>query len=270
MIRGGRADARPDPRVQAVLEVLRGDAPAEVAQRWAVDVALVHRWVRAFVEAGTAQVTNTPAEDAARQRDRFLAAFAHELRTPLAVARGWVDMLTDEDVPPAALQRTVGRLQESLERLQERLIDAELLAAASLGRLRVERTPVRVADLIATFDGPDEVPGGDVPISVDPTHFARVLRHLWWAANLDPEPRTVRIEVRDADPWVEVRVVRDADPIDPAVLQALFEPFDVNDDGSGVTFGLYVARALVVAHGGTLGVDQDDDEGCFWVRVRAH
>ena len=52
--------------------------------------------------------------------------------------------------------------------------------------------------------------------------------------------------------------MREADPIDPQVLHALFEPFDLNDDATGVTIGLYLARALAVAHGGTIGVEQDD------------
>lgn len=70
-------------------------------------------------------------------------------------------------------------------------------------------------------------------------------------------------------PWVELRIVRAADPIEPVVLQALFDPFDLNDDATGVTIGLYPARALTVAHGGVLGLDQDDDEATFWVRLPA-
>ena len=58
-MRGERADEPTDARVAAVLEVLGGCSVAKVAERWAVDVALVHRWVRGFVEAGTAQVTIT-------------------------------------------------------------------------------------------------------------------------------------------------------------------------------------------------------------------
>ncbi len=61
--------------------------------------------------------------------------------------------------------------------------------------------------------------------------------------------------------------MRDADPIEPHVLQALFEPFDLNDDATGVTMGLYLARALAVAHGGTIGVEQDDHRAVLWVRV---
>jgi signal transduction histidine kinase len=258
-----------DPRVAAVLEVLDGGSPGAVALRWSVEPALLDRWVRAFVDAGTAQVTNRPDADAAMQRDRFLAAFAHELRTPLAVAQGWVAMLAEDEVPPDAIRGTVRRLQEALSRLAERTLDVELLAAASLGRLRVAPELVPVAELSRDLPGLSGIDGegGAVEVEVDPTLFPRVLRDLWQAGSSRPQPRSLRLEVRTIAPWVELRVVRDADPIEPQVLQALFEPFDLNDDGTGVTIGLYLARALTVAHGGTIGVEQDERSAVLWVRV---
>jgi signal transduction histidine kinase len=269
VVRGGRADEAVDARVAAVLEVLGGVGVGEVARRYAVDAALVHRWVRAFVEAGTAQVTNTPTAEAAGQRDRFLTAFAHELRTPLAVARGWVAMLDEGDVPPSMLADTVSRLDGSLCRLSERILDVELLAGASLGRVRLDPSIVTVGELAHGLPGLTGVDGEgpDVEVQVDPDLFRRVLRDVWDAALLRPEPREVRLEATTLSMWVELRVVRDADPIEPAVLQALFEPFDTNEDDTGVTIGLYLARALTVAHGGTLGVDQDDRGAAFWVRI---
>lgn len=268
LLPGGRAEEAPDPRVAAVLEVLGGDDVAEVSRRWAVDRVLLHRWVRAFVEAGTAQVTNTPPPDAAQQRDRFLAAFAHELRTPLAVAKGWVALLQDGDVSPDELSSTADRLHGALGRLAERVLDVELLASASLGRLRLEPAVVSIGEVAA--DLPDVVVAGEGPgveVEVDPLMFHRVLRDLWEAARARPEPRSLVLEVASVGPWVEVRAVRRADPIEPQVLQALFEPFDLNDDDTGVTIGLYLARALTVAHGGTLGVDQDEESAVLWVRV---
>ncbi|WP_162599707.1 sensor histidine kinase [Nocardioides solisilvae] len=264
---GGLEQRPTDPRVDAVLEVLAGAPLGEVALRRGVDRAVLHRWVHGFVEAGTGAVTNRPDPDAARQRDRFLAAFAHELRTPLTVARGWVSLLADEELPPP-VPRTVERLQESLARLTERVLDVELLAAASLGLLRAEPRAVPVRRLLAGVGGQAaEEDVADVDALVDPTLFPRVLRDLWEAGGSLPAPRQLRWEVTTLDGWVELRVVRDADPIDPAVLQALFEPFDLNDDATGVTIGLYLARALTVVHAGTLGVEQDDEHAVLWVRV---
>jgi signal transduction histidine kinase len=269
VLRGGRADEPTDPRVAAVLEVLGGGLPPEVALRWSVDPALLHRWVRAFVDAGTAQVTNRPDADAAHQRDRFLAAFAHEMRTPLAVATGWATMLRSNALPAATVPDILERLCGALDRLSERTLDVELLAACSLGRLVVRPELVPVGTLSSGLAGVTEIggEGGGVEIEVDVEHFPRVLRDLWQAGSSLPTPRSLRLEVALVEPWVEIRVVRDADPIDPKVLQALFEPFDLNDDGTGVTIGLYLARALTVAHGGTIGVDQDEHGAVLWVRV---
>jgi signal transduction histidine kinase len=269
-VAGGRQDEPVDVRVAAVLEVLGGAPAAEVARHWSVETALLHRWVRAFVDAGTAEVTNRPSEDAARQRDRFLAAFAHELRTPLAVAQGWGEMLLD-DLPAAMVATTVQRLNDALERLAERTLDVELLAAASLGRLRLEPRQVPVAELVeGLVEGlvePGAVEGGDQPVTVDPTLFRRVVRDLWQAASLPPAPSRLRVVAVTRPPWAELRVERTGDPIPHGVLQALFDPFDLNDDATGITIGLYLARALTVAHGGTLGLEQDERGAVFHVRI---
>ena len=269
LVHGDKAEEVTDARVSAVLEVLAGCSVSEVAARWSVDASLVHRWVRAFVEAGTAQVTNTPTAQEAGQRDRFLTAFAHELRTPLTVAQGWVAMLDEGDVPPSMLADTVRRLDDSLGRLSERILDVELLGSASLGRVRLSPRIVTVGELVHGLPHLTRVDGegSDVEVRVDPELFRRVLRDLWEAGALRPTPRSLRLEVRTVSPWVELRVVRDAEPVDPAVLRALFEPFDTNNDDTGVTIGLYLARALTVAHGGTVGVDQDEHGAALWVRV---
>lgn len=259
-----------DTRVAAVLEVLAGRPVAAVAHQRGVDTMLLRRWAEDFLAAGTAQVTNRPDRDAADQRDRFLAAFAHEMRTPLGTATGWATMLRSGALPPSSVPAVLDKLGAALERLTERTLDVELLASCSLGRLSLAPAPTAVDDLTSQLAGLPAVTGtaADVTVVVDPDRFRRVLRDLWDAAASPPAPRSRHLEVRlVTGGWVEFRVGREADPISPDVLQALFEPFDANHDGTGVTIGLYLARALAVAHGGTIGVDQDDRHAAFWVRV---
>lgn len=271
MIRGQavRTEESDDPRVAAILDVLRGEPTADVARRWSVDVAVLVRWVRAFTEAGTAQVTNTPDPAAAQQRDRFLAAFAHEIRSPLTVAQGWAHLLSDDEVSGDDYKHCIKQLEESLNRLESITADVERLTSASLGRLKLFPARVPIGHLVTDLPGLAEVEGAGpwTEIYVDPGHFRPVLRDLWAAGLQRPSPRSLRMFVIDVAPWVEIRVVREADPIDPTVLQALFEPFERNDDRTGVTIGLYLARALTVAHGGTIGVDQNEDGAVLWVRI---
>lgn len=273
---GGRSHAArdatsaDDPRIQAVLEVLAGQPYDEVAARWSVEPALLARWVRAFVEAGTAQVTNRPAGDIARQRDRFLTTFMHGLRSPLAVAQMWVGLLRDSSRDPATVAEIAEHLQDTLDQLDERALDVELLTAAMLGRLALDARRVTVGELTDVL-GPDTEVGGegpDVEVNVDPTLFTRILRDVWNAAEVaGGQAERVVLEVETVHPWVEVRVVRTGDPIDPSVLHAMFEPFDGADDSARVTVGLYLARALTVVHGGTIGVEQDEHRTTFGVRI---
>ena len=55
--------------------------------------------------------------------------------------------------------------------------------------------------------------------------------------------------------------------MEPRVLAALFEPFDTNDDDTGVSIGLYLARALSVSLGGAIGLEQTDERSHFWLRL---
>ncbi len=260
-----------ESRVLAVLEVLRGRPTAEVATRWQVDADLLADWVRVFVEAGTAHVTDQPAADAAQLRDRFLAAFAHEVRTPLSMAQGWVAMLADGEVPADQGRDSLRRLHAALARLTERTFDVELMAEVLLGRLALAPQLVPVSALAAELDDLDRIGGlgGSVEVVVDPALVRRILRDLWHAAAASPRPRARSLEVRRVGSWLELRVLREGAPVEAEAFGALFEPFAINGDGTGVTIGLHLARTLAAAHGGAVGADEADDGTVFWVRLPA-
>ncbi len=257
-----------DLRVSMVLAVLGGRSVGDVAQEWEVDATLLHRWVHDFLVAGSAVVTNRPDPDAARQRDRFLAAFAHELRTPVAVARGWAMILAEGDVPEDEVAGSHQRLSDALSRLSEHIHDVELTASVSLGRIRVNVEPVDVAALCRELDGgPGVRRGAELAVPADPRLLSRVLRDLWVVAHREPAPDSVAIDIVESGPWFEIRVVREGTPIDPIVVKALFDPFDANDDATGVTIGLYMARALTVAHGGYVGAEGDEGSTVLLLRL---
>ncbi len=262
------AQAAVDPRVAMVLAVLGGRPADDVAQEWDVEPSLVHRWLRDFLVAGTAVVTHRPDPDEARQRDRFLAAFAHEIRTPVAVARGWAMVLAEGDVPEDEVAESVERLSDALTRLSEYIHDIELSTSASLGRTRVTLEPVDVAALCRELPGrPGVRRGADLTVHADPRLLSRVLRDLWETAHREPAPDGVAVEVVESGSWHEIRVVREGVPIEPRVIEALLDPFGANDDATGVTVGLYTARALMVAQAGFIGAEGDERSTVLLARL---
>jgi signal transduction histidine kinase len=262
------AQAAVDMRVAMVLAVLGGSQVDDVARSWSVESSVLHRWVRDFLVAGSSAITNRPDPDEARQRDRFLAAFAHELRTPVAVASGWAMVLAEGDVPDDEVSDSLVRLSGALTRLSEHIRDIELSTSASLGLVRLGIEPVDVAALCRELDGSPEVrAGAELTVHADPRLLSRVLRDLWATAHQEPTPDSVAIEVVEEGSWHEIRFVREGSPISPMTLKALFDPFDANDDSTGVTIGLYLARALVVAHGGILGAEGDDQRTVLLARL---
>lgn len=278
LVRGRRAPGQVEPRVAAqaavdlrvsmVLAVLGGRSVEDVAREWEIESSLLHRWVRDFLVAGSAVITNRPDPDEARQRDRFLAAFAHELRTPVAVARGWAMVLAEGDVPEDQVTESLERLSDALNRLSEHILDVELATSSSLGRIRVRLEPVEVAALCGELDGSPEVRrGADITVHADRQLLGRVLRDLVATARQEPAPDAVVVDIVETASWHEIRVVREGIPISPMVIKALFDPFGTNDDATGVTIGLYLARALTVAHGGILGAEGDDQTTVLYARL---
>jgi signal transduction histidine kinase len=261
-----------DPRVRMVLEVLGGRSVGFVADAWNVEPSLVQRWVGDFLAAGSAAVTNRPDQDVAAQRDRFLAAFAHEMRTPVTVAQGWAMALAEGDVPPGQVQASFEKLSEALHRLSEHIVDVDLSTAASLGRLRLDARPVTLEEVRQQVPGVPAVRrGGGITIHADPELLARILRDLWATATREPEPASVAVDVVTNGPWHEIRVVRTGQPLAHRILQVLMDPFGSdNDDTTGVTTGLYMARALAVAHGGIIGAEGDEDGTVLLVRLPRH
>lgn len=257
-----------DPRVSMVLAVLSGRPVDDVAAEWDVEHSLLHRWVGDFLVAGASVITNQPDPDVLRQRDRFMVALAHELRTPMAIARGWALALAEDDLSEERAATSLERLLGALNRLSEHIVDVELAASSSLGLIPVSYEAVRVGDVL---DGLPECEGvragADIEVHADPELLRRVLRDLWTTARRSPAPDRVMIDVVESGSWHEIRVVREGVPISPFVLRAMFDPFDANDDTTGVTDGLFLARALVVAHRGVLGAEGDEDGTVLTARL---
>jgi signal transduction histidine kinase len=188
------------------------------------------------------------------------AAVAHDVRNPLGVIRGSVDLLRERSGPRLD-PRDLGRLQDVLgevERLRRLTQDFLDLAAEPA----LQRTATDLAALAGDAARASAALHPDLTVSVDVEalpeaqvdagRLRRVLANLLAnAAEAGARHVTIR---GTADGGLVRLVVEDDGPgIDAAVVARLFEPFATGRAG-GTGLGLAVSRRIVERHGGTLAV----------------
>ncbi len=200
-----------------------------------------------------------------RQR-RLIADVAHELRTPLANLRGYLEALKDGVI--AADPAVFASLHDEAV-LQQRIVDdLQELALAEAGVLAYQRIRIEVGELLETCrlaHAAIAEPAGirlviDCPaplyLQADPDRIRQVIGNLLSNACKHSPPGgtvTLRAVARDGDAVIEVADTGTG--IAEADLPHIFDRFWRSDTarsrrtgGSGL--GLAIARQLVLDHGG--------------------
>ncbi len=206
------------------------------------------------------------AEAFARQRE-FVADASHELRTPITVIRGQLEVLAAQSDPSAGEVERVNRLVQAEIARTTRLID-DLLVLAQADRLGFLRTaPVEVPPFVEelwdgvslTADRHFEL--GPLPTGVliaDPDRLAQALRNLARNAieHTSPHSGLVRLEVaRGAGERIRFAIIDDGPGIPESERELIFERFHRTDPArsranGGAGLGLAIVRAIAIAHGG--------------------
>ncbi len=207
------------------------------------------------------------------QRRTLLNDVSHELRTPLSVISGNLEAMID-GVHPADEAHLAAILEET--RVMERLIDdLRTVALSEAGTLPLHREPtdldLLVVEVVRSFAGAAGTAGvtvtADVPsdlpiLDVDPVRIREVLSNL--VANgvrHTPSGGSVVVRGEVTDDRVVLRVIDTGPGIDPDLLPHVFERFAKGADSTGSGLGLAIARHLVMAHGGTLEVEETGSAG---------
>lgn len=212
-------------------------------------------------------------EHAEEQRKAMVSDVAHELRTPLANIRSWLEAAEDGLATPASdPQLTSALLAEALQ-LQHIIDDLQDLAAADAGTLRLDRRRVRVDRLVHRAVTAHRGSAADVHLEVeadealeaelDPVRIVQALGNLVAnAVRHTPAGGVVTVKAF-ADNGAVVLTVSDTGPgiaIDdlPHVFDRFWraDPSRSRDTG-GSGLGLAIVRQIVEAHGGTVGATSD-------------
>jgi signal transduction histidine kinase len=215
-----------------------------------------------------------------RQRHRtFIAAAAHDMRTPLSALRFSADIVAGgSSVPSESRLRVifgvVRRQVVNLERLVRDLLDTSSLEAGHLD-LQIVRTDVRdVARAVVTLFQ-DSSAGHEVELSAPPApvcadcdavRVEQVLTNLVSnAIKYSPRGGLVSVAVERRGEDVVLRVSDEGIGMTADEVDAAFEPFErsgrVKGDVPGHGLGLFLVKRIVDAHHGSVSVESAPGHG---------
>jgi two-component system CheB/CheR fusion protein len=209
--------------------------------------------------------------------ERLMAAAGHELKTPVAALHGYLQLVErglDEGGSVQAQTYAAKALAQTRQigELVERLFDTSRIAA---GRFELATAPIDLwgvvrsaVDVAEALPGapPIEVTGDPRPILVKGDAgrleqvFVNLLSNAIEHAGSSP---AIDLTVRSSGSTADVEV-RDAGPgIAAAVMPQLFQPYARlgRKHSPGLGLGLYLAREIITAHGGTIEAHSIAGEG---------
>ena len=228
------------------------------------------------------------AETANRLKDDFLAIVSHELRNPLHVMFGWVQLLRKGNLDAGSAQQAIEAIARNVEaqrQLVEDILDASRIIT---GKLRIEMVPVDLPRVIeAAVDSmrpAAEAKGIELQTALDPkttrvSGDAGRLQQVIWnlisnAIKFTPQEGRVQILTEQVDSHVEIKVIDTGPGIKPEFLPHVFDRFRQEDSSitrahGGLGLGLSIVRHLVELHDGTVTAEsrRDAQGAIFTVRL---
>jgi signal transduction histidine kinase len=211
-------------------------------------------------------------------KNRFLSSASHELRNPITICRGHLDVLADraDEQEVRAVKDTLINELDLMARLVEDL--TTLARADDQAQLRVESLPLdRFVTSIAKTVQPilghrlrvePGAPGAT--LRADPQRLSQALLNLLRnAAEHAQGDGPVRLRVVAEPTSWRFEVADEGGGLPPDDEQAVFEPFKTGSSRTGGTgLGLSIVRGIARAHGGESGVSNQPGWGAtFWIRI---
>ncbi len=210
-------------------------------------------------------------------KNRFLGVAAHDLRNPLGVLGGYVDLLRQEALGPLneAQQEVMAVMADVTGRMSGLVDDLLDVSAIESGRLELEREPLDLnrflreqahsQGLIAqgkairiALELPEPLPS----VAADGQRLGQVIDNLIAnAIKFSPRDTVITLAGSADEDWVQISVSDQGPGVPAEERERLFEPFQRGSntptaDEQSTGLGLSIVQKLVQAHGGRVHVDE--------------
>jgi signal transduction histidine kinase len=214
-----------------------------------------------------------------RLADEFMTLISHELRTPLTSIIGYLELTLDDGNLTEEQRGYLDVVDHNADRLLRLVDDLLLVAQLEAGQLAVRRVELDLSAVARQAVGEAQPSAAAnevtltleadvaVPLQADKGRMFRTLENLLSnAIKFTPAGGNVRVSVSHADGVVRLEVADTGIGIAPDDQERLFERFfrtsavaEQHFPGTGL--GLYIAQAIVEAHGGSITIRSEPGKG---------
>jgi PAS domain S-box-containing protein len=222
-----------------------------------------------------------------RKKDEFLSVASHELRTPLTTIKGYTQLIaqTINDLPPEERATYLNAVLGEIDRMMGLISELLDVSRIETNRLQIDRQPIRWLEFLDRRAGAFRVqnPGrriafdASVPettMHVDPDRMRQVVDNLLSnAIKYSPEGSDIELYACVESGAMLTSVIDYGIGIPKDEIPKLFERFHRARNVSsryygGLGLGLYIAKAIVEAHDGSITIDSEEGRGArFTIRL---
>ncbi len=282
-------------------EIVAGDSSEQVPLTLGISVAPLDDGISGTAQpTGVVIVLNdiTANKQVERLKDEFVSVVSHELRTPLTNIKGYTQHLVRRlerrirkiqeaqqaqdiaslDLPESVDLRSVLIVQSQTDRLERLVNDLLDRSRVQWGQLTLEYEEFFLADVLTECIGSVQASAEqhtlyldiqvpDTHIIADKNRICQVIGNLLDnAVKYSPQGGQVTVRLQEQGDMYLISVIDQGIGVNPEHYEHIFERFyrvsnPTTRQYSGVGLGLYVAKAIVVKHGGNIWLSENKGIG---------
>ena len=226
------------------------------------------------------------AEESRENRNRFMLAVSHELRSPLNFIIGFSDLMVNAPETyasltawPSGLYEDIQEIYTSSQHLMRLINDILDMGKMDAGQMTLYREKTQIYPIVedvrdmltASFEQKGitlviEITPGLPPVFIDTTRIRQVFLNLLNNGLRFTEHGSVSLTAQKMDTHILFNVVDTGMGISSEDLPKVFEEFrQVGEENwrrhTGTGLGLYISRHFVELHGGEMGVESNLGQG---------
>ena len=216
-----------------------------------------------------------------RMKASFFSMISHELRHPLTVAKGYLELIETGSggEVTAEMRRYLHIINDNFDHLAEMIDDLLDLSRMESGRYHIQRQAVRPSGIInhtiQAFTASahekelrleSQLTESLPLVSADPLRVVQVLTNLLQnAIKFTPNGGTITVSACESGPDVQFSVTDTGIGIPPIELDRIFDRFyqvrrdDSNLGGAGL--GLAICKEIIRLHGGRIWAESEEGHG---------